>query len=59
MGLTEQIPNHRLSKTLTGLLDEPNQTNQQSQKTLFLSVSSLLIKYVSSHLNLKPVQQQS
>jgi hypothetical protein len=31
-GQTGLNSNHRLSKTLTGLQDEPNQTNQQYQK---------------------------
>lgn len=45
-GLTGLNPNQRLSKTLTGLQDEPNQTNQQSQKTLFLSAGNQRIERV-------------
>ena len=51
-GLAGLNPNHRLSKTLTGLQDEPNQTNQQYQKTLFLSVSNQLIDCVFFELHL-------
>ena len=58
-GLTGLNPNHRLSKTLTGLQDEPNQTNQQYQKTLFLSVSNQLIDCVFFQLHLMRLNVKS